>query len=173
MALLPGKGRYLEKNLDADIPVKNKAAAGMYTVIVTFIIDNNGNISDVKAENNPGYGTAEEAVRVINKGPAWIPAVQNGQKVTCRHRQSITFKVEGTKFTPPVIVKNVTQKEISEYISIMEKCYDKKAKFYLMSKEEYEITSSIYERMTESQKAHVLAFNNVFVPPKIVKDSSK
>lgn len=87
--------RYLERNLNADIAVQNGAPSGSYTVIVTFIVDKQGAISDVTAENDPGYGTRDEAIRVIKRGPAWVPAIQNGRNVICRHRQSITFKIAG------------------------------------------------------------------------------
>lgn len=85
--------RYLERNLNSDIPIENGAPANVYTVVVTFVVDKEGKVSDVKAENDPGYGTKEEAIRVIKKGPNWIPANQNGNPVVYRHKQSITFKV--------------------------------------------------------------------------------
>ncbi len=72
--------KYLQRNLRSDAPTDNGAPAGNYTVIVSFLVDKTGAISEVKAENDPGYGTATEAVRVIQRGPAWQPAVQNGQK---------------------------------------------------------------------------------------------
>ena len=88
---LPAWSRYLERNLNRDVPVENGAPAGRYTVIVAFTVSKTGAISDVQAENDPGYGTKAEAIRVITKGPAWKPAVQNGRNVIYRHKQSITF----------------------------------------------------------------------------------
>ena len=90
---LQGWTRYLERNLNSDVPIENGAPAKAYAVIVTFIVDKEGKVSDVKAENDPGYGTKEEAIRVIKKGPNWIPANQNGKMVTYRHKQTIVFKV--------------------------------------------------------------------------------
>jgi protein TonB len=90
---LPAWTKYLERNLNRDLPVENGAPPGKYTVIVSFIVDKNGGISEVKAENDPGYGTKDEAVRVIKRGPNWKPAVQNGRNVIYRHKQSITFMV--------------------------------------------------------------------------------
>ncbi len=90
---------YLMRNLRADVPTSNGAPAGKngklknYTVVVSFIIDKNGNLSDIRAENSPGYGTAEEAVRVIGGSGKWIPAEQNGKKVAYRQRQQITFQI--------------------------------------------------------------------------------
>ncbi len=85
--------KYLERNLNRDLPSENGAEPGKYTVIVSFLVDKNGNISDVSAENDPGHGTKDEAIRVIKKGPAWKPAVQNGRNVAYRARQPITFVV--------------------------------------------------------------------------------
>jgi protein TonB len=90
---LPAWAKYLERNLNRDVPVENGAPPGKYTVIVSFIVSKDGSISDVVAENDPGYGTKAEAVRVITKGPKWKPAVQNGRNVIYRHKQSITFLV--------------------------------------------------------------------------------
>lgn len=49
----------------------------------------------MQALNDPGYGTAEEAVRVIKKSKQWIPALQNGNHVIYRQKESITFVVQG------------------------------------------------------------------------------
>jgi len=85
--------KYLERNLNSGLPVDNGAPAGRYVVILSFIVDKNGSISNVKAENDPGYGTKEEAIRVVKRGPNWIPAVQNGRNVIYRHVQNIVFMV--------------------------------------------------------------------------------
>jgi hypothetical protein len=85
--------RFLERTMNRDLPIENGAPAGRYSVTVSFVVSRDGSISDVKAENDPGYGTAAEAVRVIKKGPKWTPAEQNGKKVIYRHRQAIVFMV--------------------------------------------------------------------------------
>jgi protein TonB len=85
--------KYLQRNLNSNVPIDNGAPPGNYTVIVSFLVDKSGNISEVQALNDPGYGTSEEAVRVIKKGPAWTPAVQNGRNVIYRQKQSVTFQV--------------------------------------------------------------------------------
>jgi protein TonB len=85
--------KFLTRTLNRDLPVENGAPAAIYKVIVSFVVSRDGSISDVKAENDPGYGTAAEAVRVIQKGPKWTPAEQNGHRVIYRHRQVIGFQV--------------------------------------------------------------------------------
>ena len=86
--------RYLERNLNSGLPAEDGAPTGRYTVVVSFLVDKNGNVSEVVAENNPQYGTAEEAVRVVKKSHTWTPALQNGHNVAYRVRQSITFEVK-------------------------------------------------------------------------------
>jgi len=85
--------KYLVRHLRAEVPTDNGAPPGLYTVVVEFLVDKEGNISEVKADNDPGYGTAKEAIRIIQQGPLWIPAVQNDKKVIYRQKQSITFQV--------------------------------------------------------------------------------
>jgi len=90
---IQGWQKYLARSLDAALPVYRGAPAGKYTVYVTFWVDKDGNVSDVKAENDPGYGTKEEAIRVIKRGPKWLPAIQYNKPVKYRHKQGITFQV--------------------------------------------------------------------------------
>ncbi len=86
--------KYLESNLRTEVPLDNGAPAGRYTVVVSFLVDKEGNVSDIKALNDPGYGTTEEAVRIIKKSKQWTPAIQNGRSVNYHQQQSITFVVE-------------------------------------------------------------------------------
>lgn len=90
---IEGWRKYLENNVNANVPAKQHAPKGIYTVTLSFLVDENGKVSEVKAIKDPGYGTAEEAERVIAKGPNWIPATQNGRNVIYRQRQNITFQV--------------------------------------------------------------------------------
>jgi len=85
--------RYLEQNCNGQVATDGGAPEGTYTTIVQFIVDKEGNISDVKALTNHGYGMEGEAIRVIKKGPKWTPAVQNGNKVKAYRKQPITFQV--------------------------------------------------------------------------------
>lgn len=91
---IEGWRRFLERNLNKDIAADNGAPAADYSVIVSFVVNKDGVISDVRAENDPGYGTKAEAIRVIQKSLRWTPAIQNGRNVIYRQKQKITFRVE-------------------------------------------------------------------------------
>lgn len=86
-------GNYLRQNLHANVPVKKKAPAGTYTVVIRFIVSANGSITDVVAETNHGYGMENEVMRIIKKGPKWLPAQQGGKNVNAYRRQPVTFAV--------------------------------------------------------------------------------
>ncbi len=86
--------KYLTRSLSGFNPADNGAPAGTYTTYVQFVVDKEGNISDVKPLTNFGYGMEDEAVKVIKKGPKWTPAIQNGRKVKAYRKQPITFVVQ-------------------------------------------------------------------------------
>jgi len=85
--------KFLQENLNKSLPVDKGAPPGKYTVVLSFIVDTKGKVSNVEAENDPGYGTAEEAVRVMKLSPNWIPAKQNGKPVVYKHKHTITYVI--------------------------------------------------------------------------------
>ncbi|NOT50524.1 MAG: hypothetical protein HOP10_04525 [Chitinophagaceae bacterium] len=88
-----GWRKYLENNLNAEVPAVNGARPRTYTVIIQFIVDTSGNLSDFKALTNHGFGMEQEVTRVIIKGPKWEPAIHNGRKVKAFRKQPVTFQV--------------------------------------------------------------------------------
>jgi len=85
--------RYLNKNLRYPDDAVNNEIQG--TVVVQFIVDKEGNVSDVQAISGPeNGGLRDEAVRVIKKSGKWTPAIQNGRQVKSYKKQPIVFKLE-------------------------------------------------------------------------------
>ncbi len=95
-----GWRKYLVKNVNSSlgnkyikIPKGEKCAKA--TVNVIFLIDKEGNVSDVTADSlstsTVNEKLVEEAKRVIKDGPKWIPAWQRGHTVSYRAKQKITF----------------------------------------------------------------------------------
>lgn len=84
---------FLERNLRGDVPVQNGAESKNYTVIIQFVVDKEGNLSDIKPLTKLGFGMEEEAVRVIKKSGRWRPAVLHGKEVKAYRKQPITFQV--------------------------------------------------------------------------------
>ena len=87
--------KYLMKNLRSDMPITEGWKAGVYKIIVSFIVKKDGSITDVKTDDYPSSKTAEQCVNMIKNGPKWVPAIQNGHKVNCYKKQPVTFVIEG------------------------------------------------------------------------------
>jgi protein TonB len=83
--------RYLNRNLT--YPDEAQANEIQGTVVVKFIVDKEGKVSDVEAISGPNE-LRDEAMRVIKKSGLWTPAVQNGRKVKSYKSQPIVFKLE-------------------------------------------------------------------------------
>ena len=63
-------------------------------VFISFTVNTDGSIDDVEVLKGLGYGTDEEASRVIGRMPAWKPGYQNHHAVPVRYTLPITFKYE-------------------------------------------------------------------------------
>jgi len=50
-------------------------------IIISFIVDANGNLSTFNVVQDLGHGTGEALVNVLKTADAWKPGIQNGRKV--------------------------------------------------------------------------------------------
>jgi TonB family protein len=95
---LPKFYEFLSRNLHypADA-VKNKASG---RINVTFIIEKDGALTDIKALNNQESAIAQEAVRVISVSPKWIAGEQNGKPVRVQYTVPVVFSLDETGAAP-------------------------------------------------------------------------
>ncbi|MBL7763627.1 MAG: energy transducer TonB, partial [Chitinophagaceae bacterium] len=115
---------YVDRKLNKNIGTENKAPGGNYTVWIQFIVNKDGSVRDIKSLTNHGYGMEKEAIKMIQKGPKWVPAMQNGKKVSAYRKQRFDFSVSAnTSFrnmfdnyekTFPTIVKDDLKKITTE-----------------------------------------------------------
>lgn len=65
--------------------------------VVSFVIEKDGSVSYPRIARNPGSGTGEEALRVVNlmneRGIRWIPGQQNGKAVAVQFNLPVKFKL--------------------------------------------------------------------------------
>lgn len=61
-------------------------------VYITLIVEKDGSLTGIKVLKDIGYGTGEEALRVLKKCPNWVPAQHKGQKVRCSYSLPITLQ---------------------------------------------------------------------------------
>jgi protein TonB len=61
-------------------------------VFVSFVVEKDGSLSDLKVLRDPGFGTAKEALRVLRSCPRWTPGEQNGKKVRVQYSLPINIQ---------------------------------------------------------------------------------
>ncbi|MFI5186581.1 MAG: energy transducer TonB, partial [Chitinophagales bacterium] len=61
------------------------------TVLVRFMVDIDGTISKTEIIQSDGEQYSKEVLRVLEKMPKWIPAMQNGNKTAVWFTQPVTF----------------------------------------------------------------------------------
>jgi protein TonB len=61
-------------------------------VIVSFVVEKDGSLTDIKVIRDIGYGTGKEAIRVLKSCPKWNPGEQNGKKVRVLYSLPITIQ---------------------------------------------------------------------------------
>lgn len=84
---------FLRKNIRYPDAAMKAGVQGV--VLVVFIIEADGNISNVEVTKKIGGGCDEEAVRVVKLMPRWEPARRNGQPVRVVVRMPVIFRMPG------------------------------------------------------------------------------
>jgi BlaR1 peptidase M56/Secretion system C-terminal sorting domain/Gram-negative bacterial TonB protein C-terminal len=108
--------QYLKAVLNQNIPAQKGATVGTYTVIVQFIVKTDSFLTNIKPLTNHGFGMEEEAIRIISKGPRWIPALQNGKQVNAIRKQPVTFVVEGNDKTSQINSSYLNEVVVAGYL---------------------------------------------------------
>jgi len=54
-------------------------------ILLDFVVDKTGKITDIKVVKGLGYGLDEEAIRVLSIYEDWYPALQKGRRVRCKY----------------------------------------------------------------------------------------
>ncbi len=86
--------KFLGNTVNGHTPVENGAHAGKYTVLIQFIVDKNGSLSEFKPLTQNGFGMEQEVIRVLKLSGKWDPAIQDGHPVKAYRKQPVTFQVE-------------------------------------------------------------------------------
>jgi TonB family protein len=60
-------------------------------VSLTFIVDKDGSVTNIKVLKDIGYGCGDEVVRILKEMPKWIPCTQRGKPVRFKYGKNIRF----------------------------------------------------------------------------------
>ncbi|MFC6100641.1 energy transducer TonB [Olivibacter domesticus] len=63
-------------------------------VILNFIVEKDGTLSNIKVVRDLGFGTGLEAVRILEKSPIWKPGIQNGRPVRVSYSLPINLQIK-------------------------------------------------------------------------------
>ncbi|MBM6500063.1 energy transducer TonB [Flavobacterium macrobrachii] len=81
--------KYIAKNFN--IPEEVTEKKEKQVIHVTFIIEKDGKLTDIKVIRDIGYGTKEKVEELLKNSPNWKPAELNGEKVRCHYFFPITI----------------------------------------------------------------------------------
>lgn len=83
---------YLQKNVKYPADAEKKKVEGR--VLVTFVVNTDGSITDIEVVRKTFPSLDAEAVRVISGMPRWKPGEQKGQKVRVKYTVPLTFRLK-------------------------------------------------------------------------------
>ncbi|MFC2265274.1 MAG: TonB family protein [Prevotella conceptionensis] len=95
MPIFPGGDAALMKYLSENVkyPALAIKAQEQGRVVVSFTVEKDGAISDVKVARSVTPSLDAEAVRVVKAMPKWTPGKQDGQLVRVRYNVPVSFKL--------------------------------------------------------------------------------
>ncbi|MGP1515294.1 MAG: energy transducer TonB [Bacteroidales bacterium] len=96
-AIFPGGSAELNKYLARNIkyPQQARETGTQGKVYLTFVVEKDGSITDIKILRDIGSGCGEEAIRVVKMMPKWTPAKQRGKTVRQQFNLPVNFTLQG------------------------------------------------------------------------------
>lgn len=104
---------YLSKNIKYPTMAADNEIEG--NVFVSFVVEKDGSLTDIKVDRRLGYGTDEEALRVLKMSKRWNPGMQNGRPVRVKYNIPIKFSLEAERRENKAnVVSNIKIKGIND-----------------------------------------------------------
>ncbi|WP_293300494.1 energy transducer TonB [Pedobacter sp. UBA4863] len=88
---MPQLYKFLTENIKYPEQAKKENIQG--TVFVSFTIEEDGSVNNVKTVRGLGFGTNEEAERVLKLSPKWEPGVLDNKAVRVSYNIPIKFSL--------------------------------------------------------------------------------
>ena len=83
---------YLNSNTKYPVVAQENGVQGR--VIISFVVERDGSISDVKVARSVDPSLDREAQRVVKSMPRWTPGKQNGQTVRVKYTVPVVFRLQ-------------------------------------------------------------------------------
>jgi len=85
--------QYIYTNITYPAAARDAGVQGM--VVVSFIVETDGRITNAKILRSLGYETDEEVIRLVENMPNWTPGIHEGEAVRVKFNLPVRFKLEG------------------------------------------------------------------------------
>lgn len=111
---------YIAEHLQYPPLAREKSITG--TVAITFVVDQEGKVTNAQILKDIGGGCGKESIRVVESMPRWNPGEANGHPVKVRYTLPIRFRLEGNErsaLSPPPVVasKPQTKEQVWQIVS--------------------------------------------------------
>ena len=83
---------YLQQNVKYPVVAQENGVQGR--VVVSFVVEKDGSITDVKVVRSVDPSLDKEAARVVKSMPRWIPGKQNGSAVRVKYNVPVSFRLQ-------------------------------------------------------------------------------
>jgi len=83
---------WLNQNIKYPVIAAENGVQGR--VVVQFVVEKDGSITDVKVAKSVDPSLDKEAARVVSAMPKWTPGKQNGSAVRVKYTVPVTFKLQ-------------------------------------------------------------------------------
>ena len=112
--------KYLSENINYPEEAKDKGISGR--VFISFVVEKDGSVNDVKVMRSVGGGCDEEALRVVKAMPKWKPGLQKGKPVRVHYILPIFFKFDESATTAKKTDEKIydTPETMPEYVGGMD-----------------------------------------------------
>jgi len=81
--------KFLAQNIR--YPAADREKNIMGKVIVQFVVERDGSLTDIKAIRSPSEEMTKETERVLGLSPKWLPGTQNGNAVRAQYTVPVSF----------------------------------------------------------------------------------
>ena len=88
---------YIQKNLT--YPAEARKATINGRVFVSFVVETDGRITNVRLLKGIGYGCDDEAIRVVSAMPCWTPGSQSGLAIRVKYNLPVVFGIQESAAT--------------------------------------------------------------------------
>ncbi|MFD1165421.1 TonB family protein [Sphingobacterium daejeonense] len=94
-AVYPGGLNQFRKTVAENVQYTQAAidAGATGTVELSFIIDTEGKLQDIKIVKDVGYGIGQQSIKALKNTKEWRPAIHNGKRVAVRYMLPIRFNL--------------------------------------------------------------------------------